>query len=80
MTNVRRCNIGLRWQSKVFIQIDNREWEDIITWDRGCCIPHPIKFAILSNKITMKDVCHCVKKIMEGATNLAKPIKDYDEV
>jgi hypothetical protein len=78
--DVRRCNIGLRWQSKVFIQIDNREWENIITWDKGYCIPHAIKFAILSNKMTMKGMCHCLKKVMEGATNLAKPINDYDEV
>jgi hypothetical protein len=64
----------------VFIQIDNKEWENIITWDKGCCIPHVIKFTILSNKMTMKGVCHCVKKVMEGATNLAKLIKYYDEV
>jgi hypothetical protein len=30
--------------------------------------------------MTMKGMCHCVKKVMERATNLAKPIKDYDEV
>jgi hypothetical protein len=53
-----RCSgiVGFRWQSQVFIFRGNKGWENIVTWDKGCCLPCALMFAIETKKIAMEGV------------------------
>jgi hypothetical protein len=68
--NCRGCRVGIRWQNKVLIQIKKGGWENIVIWDKGCCIPWVIKFTILSNKTAMVNMHNSiVDTMMEGTNN-----------
>ncbi len=52
--NCKRCKVGIRWQSQVFIQMENGGWEGIVMWDKGVCLLHVIAFTIIVEKMAME--------------------------
>jgi hypothetical protein len=52
------CNVSFRWQSQLFNQQENGQWESIVMWDKGCCIRHAVTFAIHQNQEAMECTKH----------------------
>jgi hypothetical protein len=63
------CNVQFKWQSSIFARFENKRWESIIMWDKGCCVPHVVAFAIPLDK-----------EVMEGASQDDQVIKDYNNL
>ncbi len=61
----KRCKVGIRLQSQVFIQRENGGWDGILMQDSDACLLHAITFVVEVEKISM-----------EGA----QVVKDYKEV
>ncbi len=74
------CKGGKRWQSEVLIYTEKGEWENILTWDKGCWIPWVFKFTIFFDKTAMVGAHNSIVDIVvEGANNHAN-VEDYEEV
>lgn len=50
----KRCGVEIQWQSHIFLRRENRGWENIVMWDKGCCLPRALAFAIRINKEVME--------------------------
>jgi hypothetical protein len=66
--NFTGCNVQFRWKSQFFVQLENKRWENIVMWDKGCCIPCAVAFAI-----------HSDQEVMEGASHDDQVIKNYND-
>jgi hypothetical protein len=55
------CLVSFRWQSQVFILRGNGRWENIVTWDKGYCLPCALVFVIETKKMTMEGSEGCIQ-------------------
>jgi hypothetical protein len=64
------------------MKCEGGEWESVVIWDKGCCLPRVIAFAIHSNIEVMGGSKFTeVEKVMEGAQVATAPLEeDYDNV
>jgi hypothetical protein len=46
--------VGIQWQSHGFLKRENGRWKNIVMWDKGCCLPCALAFAIQIDKEVMK--------------------------
>jgi hypothetical protein len=52
------CNVSFRWQSQLFNLQENGQWENIVMWDKGCCICHTVTFVIRQDQEVMEGMKH----------------------
>jgi len=61
--------VGIQWQSHIFLKRENGGWNNIVMWDKGCCLPCALAFAIQIDKEAMK-----------VASASTKATRNYDKV
>ncbi len=53
--------MGIQWQSHILKKRENGGWKNIVMWDKGCCLPCALAFAIQIDKEAMKVACVSTK-------------------
>ncbi len=59
------CSAFLKWQSQIFMQAKNGVWENIVMWEKGCCVPSAMSYTTQVDKEVMEDTS---QEIEFGAT------------